>query len=141
MFSFLVSFVLSALLTLLVIKHSKLYGPALDNNFDGVQKVHMHSVARIGGLPIFVAVALTVTISAWRVPDLASWLAVLLACSSIAFAGGIVEDYTGKVRPSRRLLLTMAAAVLGYLALDAKIARLDMPFFSWNLDSLGWSCR
>jgi hypothetical protein len=38
MFSFLVSFVVSALLTLLVIKHSKLHGPALDNNFSGVQK-------------------------------------------------------------------------------------------------------
>ena len=136
MFSFLVSFVSSALLTLLVIKHSKLHGPALDNNFGGVQKVHLHSVARIGGLPIFLAVALTAAITAWRVQDLASWLAVLLSCSSIAFVGGIVEDYTGKVRPSRRLLLTMAAAVLGYLALDAKIARLDMPFFSLNLDSL-----
>ena len=56
MFSFLVSFVASALLTLLVIKHSKLHGPALDNNFDGVQKVHLHAVARIGGLPIFLAV-------------------------------------------------------------------------------------
>jgi UDP-N-acetylmuramyl pentapeptide phosphotransferase/UDP-N-acetylglucosamine-1-phosphate transferase len=133
MFSFLVSFVSSALLTLLVIKHTKLHGPALDNNFSGVQKVHLHAVARIGGLPIFLAVAISAGISVWREPSLGYWLLALLVCSSIAFAGGIVEDYTGKVRPSRRLVLTMVAALLGYLVLDAKIARLDMPFMSWTL--------
>jgi UDP-N-acetylmuramyl pentapeptide phosphotransferase/UDP-N-acetylglucosamine-1-phosphate transferase len=133
MFSFLLSFVSSALLTLLVIKHSKLHGPALDNNFSGVQKVHLHDVARIGGLPIFLAVAISAGISVWREPSLGYWLLALLVCSSIAFAGGIVEDYTGKVRPSRRLVLTMIAALLGYLVLGAKIARLDMPFMSWNL--------
>jgi len=133
MFSFLLSFVSSALLTLLVIKHSKLHGPALDNNFSGVQKVHLHDVARIGGLPIFLAVAISAGISIWREPSLGYWLLALLVCSSIAFAGGIVEDYTGKVRPSRRLVLTMIAALLGYLVLGAKIARLDMPFMSWNL--------
>lgn len=133
MFSFLLSFVSSALLTLLVIKHSKLHGPALDNNFSGVQKVHLHDVARIGGLPIFLAVAISAGISVWRQPSLGYWLLALLVCSSIAFAGGIVEDYTGKVRPSRRLVLTMIAALFGYLVLDAKIARLDMPFMSWTL--------
>ncbi|TQK07121.1 glycosyltransferase [Herbaspirillum sp. SJZ107] len=136
MFSFLVSFVVSALLTLLVIRHSTLHGPALDSNFSGVQKVHAHAVARIGGLPIFLAVTLSAAISAWRVPDLGYWLLALLVCASIAFMGGIVEDYTGKVRASRRLVLTMLAALLGYLVLDAKIARLDMPFSSWPLDSL-----
>jgi UDP-N-acetylmuramyl pentapeptide phosphotransferase/UDP-N-acetylglucosamine-1-phosphate transferase len=112
-----------------------LHGPALDNNFNGVQKVHSHDVARIGGLPIFLAVAISAGISVWREPSLGFWLLALLLCSSIAFAGGIIEDYTGTVRPSRRLVLTMFAALLGYLVLDAKIGRLDMPFISWNLIS------
>jgi UDP-N-acetylmuramyl pentapeptide phosphotransferase/UDP-N-acetylglucosamine-1-phosphate transferase len=51
----------------------------------------------------------------------------------VAFAGGIVEDYTGRVSPTRRLLLTMAAATLGYFLLDARIDRLDLPFASWAL--------
>lgn len=135
MFSFLVSFVVSALLTLLVIKHSKLHGRALDNNFNGVQKVHMHTVARIGGLPIFLAVSLTALASIWREPTLGYSLMMLLGCSSIAFAGGIVEDFTGGVRPSRRLILTMAAAALAYLVLDAKIVRLDMPLFTWKFEA------
>ncbi|QNA90396.1 glycosyl transferase [Massilia sp. Dwa41.01b] len=127
MFSFLVSFICSAMLTLLVIKQAKLHGPALDSDFDAVQRAHSHLVARIGGLPIYLAVVLTAAISIWREPALMQLLAVLLVCAFVAFIGGIAEDYTGTVRPSRRLLLTMAGALLGYLLLDAKIARIDLP--------------
>ena len=112
MFSFLVSFVASALLTLLVIKQAKLHGPALDTDFHGVQKFHAHEVARIGGLSIFLAVVLSASISIWRIPAMTTWMLSLLMCAGIAFAGGIVEDYTGRVSASRRLLLTMAAAWL-----------------------------
>jgi UDP-N-acetylmuramyl pentapeptide phosphotransferase/UDP-N-acetylglucosamine-1-phosphate transferase len=136
MFSFLLSFVASALLTLVVIKYSVLHRRALDANFSGVQKVHSHAVARIGGLPIFLAVTISACVSVWRVPALGNGLLNLLVCGSIAFIGGIVEDYTGSVRPSRRLVLTMVAALVGYLVLGAKIGRIDMPFFSWRVDSL-----
>jgi UDP-N-acetylmuramyl pentapeptide phosphotransferase/UDP-N-acetylglucosamine-1-phosphate transferase len=133
MFSFLLSFIASALLTLLVIKEARLHGPALDADFGGVQKVHAHRVARIGGLPIFVAVSLSSAISIWRVPMLSDLLLALLGCASVAFIGGILEDYTGRVSPSRRLLLTMAAATLGYFLLDARIDRLDWGFSAWAL--------
>lgn len=133
MFSFLVSFIASALLTLLVIKEAKLHGPALDSDFGGVQKNHVHSVARIGGLSIFFAVALSACISIWRVPAMTSWMLSLMACSFIAFAGGIVEDYTGKVSAMRRLVLTMAAALLAYFLLDARIDRIDWPFSVWSV--------
>jgi UDP-N-acetylmuramyl pentapeptide phosphotransferase/UDP-N-acetylglucosamine-1-phosphate transferase len=136
MFSFLVSFVASALLTLLVIKHAKLHGPALDADFAGVQKVHSHAVARIGGLPIFLSVVLCASISVWRVPAMMYWLFALLLCSMIAFIGGIAEDYTGTVRASRRLVLTMAAALLGYFLLGAKLGRIDFPFGSLALESI-----
>ena len=136
MFSFLVSFVASALLTLLVIKQVRLHGPALDTDFFGVQKVHAHSVARIGGLPIFMAVVISAFISVWRVPAMAHWLLSLMLCSAFAFVGGITEDYTGNVSASRRLLLTMAAALLGYFLLDAKIGRIDLPFSTWQITSV-----
>jgi UDP-N-acetylmuramyl pentapeptide phosphotransferase/UDP-N-acetylglucosamine-1-phosphate transferase len=137
MFSFLVSFVSSALLTLLVIKQAKLHGPALDADFGGVQKVHAHAVARIGGLPIFLAVVISACITIWRVPALGPWLLSLLLCSSIALIGGILEDYTGNVSALRRLILTMAAALLGYFLLDAKLGRIDFPFPSWP----GWPIK
>jgi UDP-N-acetylmuramyl pentapeptide phosphotransferase/UDP-N-acetylglucosamine-1-phosphate transferase len=131
MFSFLVSFFASALLTLWVIKEVRLHGPALDTDFDGVQKVHSHHVARIGGLSIFLAVALSACISVWRLPVMTSWMLSLMMCAFFAFAGGIVEDYTGKVSARRRLLLTMFAALLGYFLLDARIDRID-----WGVSAL-----
>jgi UDP-N-acetylmuramyl pentapeptide phosphotransferase/UDP-N-acetylglucosamine-1-phosphate transferase len=137
MFSFLVSFVASALLTLLIIKQARLHGPALDTNFAGVQKVHSHAVARIGGLPIFLAVVISACITVWRVPALGGWMLSLLFCSLIAFIGGIAEDYTGTVRASRRLILTMIAALFGYFLLNAKLGRIDFPLGSLHLGS-GW---
>ncbi|MES2298909.1 MAG: glycosyltransferase [Pseudomonadota bacterium] len=136
MFSFLVSFVASALLTLLVIKQARLHGPALDADFDGVQKVHAHHVARIGGLSIFMSVVISACISIWRVPPMGAWVMSLLLCSAFAFVGGIVEDYTGKVSATRRLVLTMTAALIGYFLLDAKLARIDWPFVSWPILSI-----
>jgi len=138
MFSFIVSFVASALLTLLVVKQVRLHGPALDADFHGVQKVHSHSVARIGGLPIFLAVLISASIAMWRVPTLTTTLLPLLVCAFLAFIGGIVEDYTGRVSATRRLLLTMAAALLAYFLLGARIDRIDWAYFhAWSM-TLMW---
>lgn len=134
MFSFLVSFVASALLTLLVIKQATLHGPALDLDFNGVQKVHSHEVARIGGLSIFLASVLSAAISAVRVPEMTQWIFSLLLCATVAFVGGIVEDFTGKVSATRRLLLTMAAALIAFFLFDAKLGRIDLPFSSIPLE-------
>ncbi len=137
MFSFLVSFGIAALLTLLVIKQVKLHGPALDADFFSVQKVHSHSVARIGGLPIFMAMVITACISYATNPAMFPWIMSLLLAASVAFLGGIVEDYTGNVSASRRLLLTMFAALLAYWLLDARVGRIDLPF-SIVLLPYGW---
>jgi UDP-N-acetylmuramyl pentapeptide phosphotransferase/UDP-N-acetylglucosamine-1-phosphate transferase len=59
-----------------------------------------------------------------------------MACSFIAFAGGIVEDYTGRVSAKRRLLLTMLAALSAYFLLDARIDRIDWPLSVWALPYL-----
>jgi UDP-N-acetylmuramyl pentapeptide phosphotransferase/UDP-N-acetylglucosamine-1-phosphate transferase len=137
MFSFFVSFLSCALLTLLAIKLANRKGMALDADLDGVQKFHVHEVARIGGVPIFLAVTLASAFSIAREPDMAPWLMALIACGAIALSGGIAEDYTGKVAPSRRLLLTMLAALLAYWLLDARLDRLDMPWGVVRLQA-GW---
>ena len=136
MFSFLVGFAASALLTLLVVKQVILHGPALDADFLGVQKVHTHSVARIGGLPIFMAMLITACISYPSNPMMFPWLMSLLLCSSVAFVGGIVEDYTGNVSAMQRLLLTMGAALIAYFLLDAKLSRIDLPFSTLTISYL-----
>jgi UDP-N-acetylmuramyl pentapeptide phosphotransferase/UDP-N-acetylglucosamine-1-phosphate transferase len=130
MFSFLISFLISAALTMLTIRHTKLHGMALDRDLSGVQKVHFKAVPRIGGLSIFIAVVIAAAISAWRLPTLAEWLALLLFCAFIAFFGGIIEDFTGRVSPLRRLLLTMLAAGLAFFLIDARLVHLHWPYFN-----------
>jgi len=136
MTSFLVSFFVSALLTLLAIRHAKLHGHALDTDLSGVQKVHAHAVPRIGGVGIFLAVIITGLLTIWREPMIGKGVLLLLLCSSVAFFGGIVEDFTGRVSPTRRLVLTMCAAVMGYFLLDARIAHLDWIGSVWSLNYL-----
>ncbi len=136
MFSFLISFIVSALFTLLIIKQARLHGAALDSNLHGIQKVHAVAVPRIGGLSIFLAVIFTSVMTVMRQPLIWDWIASLLACASVAFLGGIVEDFTQRVSPLRRLILTMVAAAMGYFLLDARIERLDWIFSPWFLQTM-----
>jgi len=136
MSSFLISFIASALLTLLVIRHGTRHRAALDNDLEGVQKVHARAVPRIGGLSIFIAVILTAAIAMWRTPPIGHGVLLLLICSAVAFLGGIVEDFTKRVSPSRRLLLTMTAAAMGYFLIDAKVERIDWLFSQWTISYL-----
>ena len=136
MASFLISFITSAFFTLLIIKQARWHGLAFDNDIIGVQKVHLQAVPRIGGLSIVMAVFCTSMITVWRVPELAHWVGLLLLSSLVAFYGGIVEDFTGRVSPLRRLLLTMLAAAIGFYFLDARIDRIDYSFGSVMLPYL-----
>lgn len=133
MILFLISFIVSIFLTLLVIKYALFHGPALDSDFQDVQKVHIHAVPRIGGLCIFSAAIFSGAVSVWSTPFIGASILILLLCSSVAFVGGIVEDYTGRVSPLVRLVLTMLAAALGYFLLDARIERIDWIDSSWLL--------
>ncbi|RZI41648.1 glycosyl transferase [Herbaspirillum sp. HC18] len=133
MSSFLISFIAAALLTLFVIKHASMHDAVLDSDLEGVQKVHARAVPRIGGVGIFFAVILSASIAMWRTPPIGQGMLLLLLCSSVAFVGGILEDLTKRVSPSRRLLLTMAAAAMGYFLLHARVERLDWIFSEWAI--------
>jgi UDP-N-acetylmuramyl pentapeptide phosphotransferase/UDP-N-acetylglucosamine-1-phosphate transferase len=133
MSSFLISFIVSWLLTLFVIKQAKQHGAALDTDLAGVQKVHAQAVPRIGGVGIFLAVIVVDVVAVLRTPVIGKGMLLLLACSFVAFFGGIVEDFTKRVSPTRRLLLTMVAAALGYYLLDARIERIDWIASEWVL--------
>ncbi|NEX64485.1 MraY family glycosyltransferase [Noviherbaspirillum galbum] len=137
MSSFLISFIASALLTLFIIKRAHRHEAALDTDLTGVQKVHHEAVPRIGGVGIYLAVFLTCMVAMVRTPILGRAILILLLCSFVAFGGGIVEDFTKRVSPARRLALTMCAAVLGYFLLDARIERIDWLSSSWLL-STAW---
>jgi UDP-N-acetylmuramyl pentapeptide phosphotransferase/UDP-N-acetylglucosamine-1-phosphate transferase len=133
MFSFLISFVTAAVIVLVIIKLAGWQGLALDCDLAGVQKVHARAVPRIGGIGIFAAVVIGGMVAMYREPSIGKGIFLLLLCSSLAFLGGIVEDFTRRVSPSRRLILTMVAAAIGYFVLDAKIERLSWVSSEWPI--------
>lgn len=134
MSTFLLSFVISALLSLFIVRYATTH--ALDHDLSGVQKFHARAVPRVGGLGIFIAVVATSAMATYRSPEQGYALLVLILCSSVAFLGGLVEDLTKRVSAKRRLLLTMFAAGLGYWFIGAKIQRIDFVFTEFVL--LSW---
>lgn len=134
MFSFLISFIISGILNLLVVKRAKRHQPFLDSEFEGVQKMHTHSVPRIGGFGIFLAAFITGLFTLWREPAIGKLFLWLLLCSLGAFLGGFVEDLTKSISPRRRLFFTMASAVAAFFFMDARIERMDWIASMWSLD-------
>jgi UDP-N-acetylmuramyl pentapeptide phosphotransferase/UDP-N-acetylglucosamine-1-phosphate transferase len=123
-------------MTLFLIRHSRLHGTALDSDLRGVQKVHAGAVPRIGGLAIFFAVVTSAMAASWRAPAIGQNMLLLLICSTIALLGGMVEDFTNRVSPLRRLIFTLIAAAMGYFLLDARIERIDWVSSKWVLHPL-----
>lgn len=133
MFAFVSSFVLSAALTLLVVRLLRSRGwSTKDHDLSGPQKVHLLPVARVGGVGIVVALA-AVAVGAELLQQgggAGRLLAVLLLCSVPAFGAGLQEDLTKRVSPRRRLAAAALSALLAALALDNAITRTDL----WGLD-------
>ena len=123
------AFLISLLLTLVVIRFRHLHGHfSADDDFSGVQKFHRHAVPRIGGLGIFLALAGAGAWLAWDRPAVGQTFLLLLLASLPAFLGGLVEDLTKRVGVLARLFLTMSAALLGFWLLNAALMRVGVPF-------------
>jgi len=132
MTSFLISFVISFLATMIVLRLAHHGHVPLDSDVTGVQKFHARIVPRIGGLPLFIAAISAAVITYYRDAIVGSQMLLLLVASAVAFFAGLTEDLTGRVRALYRLLLTMVSAGVGIYLLSAVIARVDVVW----LDSM-----
>ncbi|GAA4333703.1 glycosyltransferase [Pigmentiphaga soli] len=122
-----VSFIASLVINLFIVRYgSGRRSIAADSDLQGVQKFHTRPVPRIGGLAIMAACWLAVAALWPRDGYLAGQLTTLLLASLIAFASGLAEDITKKVRPFVRLIATAAAALLGCTLAGAIIPRVDV---------------
>lgn len=137
MLSIIVSFLISGVGTLLIVRFSHKNTNMLDSDLDSVQKIHASPVARIGGLGIFVGAISGCALLYYSNPQTGIWVATLIGSACAAFGCGIVEDYTKNVSPRRRLLLTMVSASVAFFCLDAAITRVDIPWLDIGL-SYGW---
>lgn len=132
MLLFLCAFAASAALTLLTVRSERGQGASIvDRGRGGPQNFHARPVPRIGGIGIFSGLLVTTLVLWWWADVEVTWLAVaLLLCGIPAFAAGLLEDLTRRVRPAWRLLATAISATLAVLLLDATITRTDL----WGLD-------
>jgi UDP-N-acetylmuramyl pentapeptide phosphotransferase/UDP-N-acetylglucosamine-1-phosphate transferase len=125
---FIISFLTSLVVTLLVVRSASLHSwMSADHDFSGPQKFHTRAVPRIGGFGVLVAMAVAGLVDRFSEADAASKFWVLIACGAPAFVVGITEDLTKKVAARWRLLATCISAALAVRFLDAMIMRTDIP--------------
>lgn len=128
MLVFLIAFVVALCVTLLVVHFAKSHGHfSMDLDTSGPQKFHSHPVPRIGGLGIVCALLAAAATAAWAAPDSSHTFVLLLACGMPAFTAGLIEDFTKRVSPAKRLLATAVSAALAGWLLDALIRKSDIP--------------
>ena len=125
---FIVSFLTSLAVTLLVVRSASLHSwMSADHDFTGPQKFHTRAVPRIGGAAILVAMAVAGVFDNFTQADAAPKFWLLMACGAPAFLLGIAEDLTKTVAARWRLLATCFSAALAVWLLDAVIVRTDIP--------------
>ncbi len=129
----LVPFFVAVLVSFVVIVSARRHGHlSADVDLSGPQKFHARPVPRIGGLGIFLGVALCAFVSWWKGRDAELGL-LLLVCALPAFVSGLVEDFTKRVSPSKRLAATAMSAALAAGLLNAQISRTGIIGIDWLL--------
>lgn len=119
---FVFSLFCSSLITFLIVRLDHLHSHlSADHDLFGVQKVHAVPVPRIGGIGIFVALVCTVFwlwLTEWPHRN---FLLSFLVPSFLVFVIGLLEDLTKRVSVRMRLMVTMFAALIGCLLLNATV--------------------
>ena len=121
-------FVVTFISTWLICKSSKVLSIGHDSA-EGVQKFHVNPTSRLGGIAIFLGLA----VSGLAVPGIAEfnhysfWF--LLAAIPVWLAG-LTEDLTRRVGPTLRLVMATLSAAWLFVALGASVNRTDV----WPID-------
>lgn len=137
MSSLLTTLITSLFLTFLII-HSRLSheNHSGDMTGSGIQKLHLVTIPRVGGIGIFFGLIAGVSLHIISAPyESIAWQLPLLA--SVPFAIGLSEDISKKVGVRVRL---MAVVISGYLAsyfLDLKISSIDIAGIDYLLSFPG----
>ncbi|MFD1559264.1 glycosyltransferase [Paraburkholderia silviterrae] len=141
MLSFALGFLVSLLVTLLIVRYAHLHERfSVDSDLAGVQKFHVRPVPRIGGTGILVGLVVAAAQLHFAYPAVSGGILGIVACGMPAFASGLVEDLTKRVSPLARLICTMAAAALAYFVLGIAVTRISVPPLDFLLSYAAISC-
>jgi UDP-N-acetylmuramyl pentapeptide phosphotransferase/UDP-N-acetylglucosamine-1-phosphate transferase len=117
-----VTFLVSLLISYIIVRYvGVVFNP---NDLNGVQKFHEHSVARIGGIAVFLAV----TFGLWLLQDQSDMLLKIWLASLPVFVVGFYEDLSARASPFIRLISAFTSISIVFLLLDVGIFSLG---FEW----------
>lgn len=102
----------------------------------GIQKLHLVSTPRVGGVAIFLGVAAAYIVAS---AERAAILGPLWMAGCVAFAFGLLEDLTKRVPVSTRLLATVLSGVVGWAITGVSLHRVGVPFVDLALEHQGAS--
>ncbi len=125
-------FFISLGLCLLLIFISKRSLALLDGSY-GVQKIHLKSVARVGGIGIFIAFFLGVGVLSIRFNNF-DYIYLLISLLPIVLIG-FYEDIKKKVGPICRLNISFLSAMLAIMLLGALIERTGITVLDFLIRS------
>ncbi len=103
----------------------------LDDTLGGLRKVHVIPRPRIGGAAIGAGVLGGTTIAILTQSHAILWI-ILVACGALGLVWGLIEDLSKRGDVLVRLALPGVAAALGFILLDARLTKIDVP----GIDSL-----
>jgi len=98
-------------------------------DLEGIQKFHVDPVARIGGLPIFIAWSVAVFLSG----DQFDLIFKIWLSSLPVFVVGLYEDLSARVSPLIRLLSAFLSIVIAFFWLDIGISSLGFEWVDYVL--------
>ena len=98
-------------------------------DLEGIQKFHVDPVARIGGLPIFIAWSVAVFLSG----DQFDLIFKIWLSSLPVFVVGLYEDLSARVSPLIRLLSAFLSIVIAFFWLDIGIGSLGFEWVDYVL--------
>jgi UDP-N-acetylmuramyl pentapeptide phosphotransferase/UDP-N-acetylglucosamine-1-phosphate transferase len=130
-------FFLSFVLTLMVVKYKNLHIQFTTDHESGPQKLHSGSVARIGGLGIFVSLVFVVLARLVIESNPDYGFIIFFLCTAPCFLIGLTEDITKKIGVKLRLMFTAISAAIGIYLLDGLIYSVDLPIID-DLLKLQW---
>jgi UDP-GlcNAc:undecaprenyl-phosphate/decaprenyl-phosphate GlcNAc-1-phosphate transferase len=130
MIIYLVTFLVAFMGTLLVLRYKDLHSSwSLDSDLGGPQKVHSHSVPRVGGVVVFLSLTVVAMLSYFGKEIYSHELGCLLMSATPVFILGFLEDLTKAISVTKRFLGAVASSAIAIYLFDTLITRVDLLIF------------
>ena len=120
---FIIPFLATAIISLLLVLTKGFHGKHTCDPTDGIQKFHECHTPRIGGIAIFCGLIIACFLSTTPETKL---LKLMLIASLPAFAAGIIEDLTKKAGVNRRLFATILSGTMAWWLTGYTLNHIDI---------------